>query len=62
MENITNTVTAWTPSFGMSAYGRPCAHVRTLGVDAAAIQRGDLTVSRVKGDFPGSPVWRPPTS
>lgn len=62
MENIINTVTAWTPSFGMSAYGRPCAHVRTLGAEVADVQGGAVTIVRVKGVFPGSPAWRPPTS
>ena len=62
MENITNTQTAWTPSFGMSAYGRPCAHVRTLGADVAAVRGGAAVIARVKGAFPGSPTWRPPTS
>ena len=62
MENITKTMTAWTPSFGMSAYGRPCAHVRTFGVDATAVQGGSLVIARVKGARPGPSAWRPPTS
>ena len=62
MENITKTMTAWTPSFGMSAYGRPCAHVRALGADVADVQGAAAAIVRVKGAFPGSPAWRPPTS
>ena len=62
MENITNTMTAWTPSFGMSAYGRPCAHVRALGAVVADVQGGTTAIARVKGDAPGSRAWRPPTS
>ena len=62
MESITQTMTAWTPSFGMPAYARPCAHVRTLGADVAAVQGGFLAIARVKGARPGSPAWRPPTS
>jgi hypothetical protein len=61
MENITNTKTAWTPSFGMSAYGRPCAHTRALGAVVADVQGVTARIARVKG-APGSPAWRPPTS
>ena len=38
MENYTKTMTAWTPSFGMSTLGRPCAHVRAFGAAAVAVQ------------------------
>ncbi len=62
MENITNTKTAWTPSFGMSAYGRPCAHVRAFGAGVTAGQDASLVIARVKGDRPGPSAWRPPTS
>lgn len=55
MENYTNTMTAWTPSFGMSALGRPCAHPRALA-GVAAVQDA-AAIGRIKGDFPGSPVW-----
>ena len=56
MENYTKTMTAWTPSFGMSASGHPCARLRALGAAAVAVQ-GDAI--RVKGDFPGLPAWSP---
>ncbi|HYH74260.1 MAG TPA: hypothetical protein VD764_13665 [Nocardioides sp.] len=59
MENYTMTMTAWTPSFGMSTLGRPCAHTRALGAGVVAVQ-GDAAASvRIKGDFPGSPAWSP---
>ena len=57
MENFTMTMTAWTPSFGMSTLGRPCAHTRALGAGVVAVQ--DAAIVRIKGDFPGSPAWSP---
>jgi hypothetical protein len=59
MENYTKTMTAWTPSFGMSTLGRPCAHTRALGAGVVAVQ--DAAIVRIKGDFPGSPAWSPST-
>ena len=59
MENYTKTMTAWTPSFGMSTLGRPCAHTRALGLGVVAVQ--DAAIVRIKGDFPGSPAWSPST-
>lgn len=61
MENTTMTMTAWTPSFGMSTLGRPCARLRALGAGVVAVQ-GDVAAVRIKGDFPGSHAWRPPMS
>lgn len=58
MEKYTNTMTAWTPSFGMSTLGRPCAHTRVLGAGVVAVQ-GDAAIVRIKGDVPGSPAWSP---
>ena len=58
MENFTMTMTAWTPSFGMSTLGRPCAHTRALGAGVVAAQDAAAIV-RIKGDFPGSPAWSP---
>lgn len=61
MDNYTNTMTAWTPSLGMSTRGHACADdARILGVDAVAAQGGALSIVRVKGAFPGPPAWRPP--
>lgn len=58
MENYTMTMTAWTPSFGMSTLGRPCAHLRAFAAGVVAVQDAAVIV-RTKGDFPGSPVWSP---
>lgn len=58
MENYTMTMTAWTPSFGMPTLGRPCAHTRALGAGVVSVQDATAIV-RIKGDFPGSPVWSP---
>ena len=58
MEKYTNTMTAWTPSFGMSLLGRPCAHTRAFGAAVVAVQ-GDAAIVRIKGDFPGTPAWSP---
>jgi hypothetical protein len=63
MENNMITTTAWTPSFGMSTLGHPCAYDRALGADVLAVQgRAVVAIARVKGAFPGSPAWRPPIS
>ena len=59
MEIYTKTVTAWTPSFGMSTLGRPCAHSRVLGAGVVAVQGDAAAIVRIKGDFPGSPAWSP---
>ena len=62
--------TASTPSFGASAYGQTslevqgvaavhrvqvstCARIRHIG--------GGMGLATVKGDFPGTSAWRPPT-
>lgn len=60
MDNYTIAMTAWTPSFGMSTLGRPCAHTRALGAGVVAVL-GDVRADvRIKGDFPGSHTWSPP--
>ena len=59
MENYTKTMTAWTPSFGMSTLGRPCAHMRASSALAWWLSRATLAIVRIKGDFPGSPAWSP---
>lgn len=59
MENYTMTMTAWTPSFGMSTLGRPCAHQRVIGAGRVAAQGAAVAIVRIKGDFPGSPAWSP---
>ena len=65
MENYTMTMTAWTPSIGMSTLGRPCAQPRVFGAGVVAATgdvRADVRVAavRIKADFPGSDTWSPP--
>ncbi|RYB92941.1 hypothetical protein EUA93_00370 [Nocardioides oleivorans] len=59
MENTTMTMTAWTPSFGMSILGHTCARLRAFGAGVVAAQGATAAIVRVKGDFPGSPAWSP---
>ena len=59
MEIYTKTMTARTPSFGMSTLGRPCAHTRALGAGVVAVQDAAAAIVRITGDFPGSPSWSP---
>ena len=60
MENYTMTMTAWTPSIGMSTLGHPCPQTRALGAGVVAAM-GDVRADvRIKGDFPGSDTWSPP--
>ena len=61
MENYTKTMTAWTPSFGMSTLGRPCAHSRVLGAGVVAVQGDAAAIVRIKDVFPVSPAWSPST-
>ncbi|CAM3539367.1 hypothetical protein [Nocardioides zeicaulis] len=60
MENYTKTMTAWTPSFGMSTLGRPCAHDRAFGAGVVAVQ-DDAAIVRIKDVFPGPSAWSPST-
>jgi hypothetical protein len=62
--------TAQTPSFGMSVYGQTslgvCAAATTAGVQVSTCARirhigGAMGLAAVKGDFPGTRAWRPPT-
>ncbi len=57
MENYTMTMTAWTPSFGMSCLGRPCAHDRAFGAGVVAVQGDAAAIVRIKDVFPVSPAW-----
>jgi hypothetical protein len=59
MENYTKTMTAWTPSFGMSTLGHTCARLRAFGAAMVAVQGDVAAIVRIKGDFPGSPAWSP---
>ena len=73
MDNITNTMTAISPSsFGMPACGHaPVVSEWTLRIGATSVvrDRQAATTGSTKGDmglalayFPGTHAWRPPTS
>ena len=62
--------TASTPTFGTSAYGQTSLEVQVMPVVAddkvstcARIRHigGGMGLATVKGDFPGTSAWRPPT-
>ena len=62
--------TASTPSFGASAYGQTSLEVQVIPavasdqVSTCARMRhigGGMRLATVKGDFPGTSAWRPPT-
>ena len=65
--------TAQTPSFGMSAYGQTSgtrvefrAIAPAAGVQVSTCARirqtgGAMGLVAVKGDFPGTSAWRPPS-
>jgi hypothetical protein len=64
------TQTAQTPSFGMSAYGQTSLEARAIsavaGVEVSTCARirhtgGVMGLATLKGDFPGTSAWRPPT-
>ena len=69
MININRTMTAQSPSFGMSAYGQTSFGVRAVsavaGVQVSTCARirhiGGTALATTKGDFPGTSAWRPPT-
>ena len=55
-------MTETNPSFGMPAYGRALGAV--VGADVClgttAVVLG-ASMGRIKGDFPGTSAWRPPS-
>ena len=68
--NRNQNQTASTPSFGASAYGQTSLEVQVIPVVAgdqvstcARIRHigGGMRLATVKGDFPGTSAWRPPT-
>jgi hypothetical protein len=68
--SIKSQKTAQTPSFGMSAYGPASLEVRavapTADVQVSTCARirhigGAMGLVAVKGDFPGTSAWRPPS-
>ena len=69
MINSIHTMTAQSPSFGVSAYG-PTSLERvvvsvTPGVQVSTCARirlmGDMGLAAAKDTFPGTRAWRPPT-
>jgi hypothetical protein len=67
--NITWTMTAQSPSFGMPAYGQTSVEridARLAGAQVSTCARirhfdGMGLVTGTKGDLPGTRAWRPPT-
>ena len=69
MIKTNRTMTAQSPSFGVSAYGQTSLEATAIsafaGVQVSTCARvrhiGDMGLATVKGDFPGTTAWRPPT-
>jgi hypothetical protein len=70
MINTTRTMTAQSPSFGVSAYGRTSLEAQAIsavaGVQVSTCARirhtgGVMGLATLEGDFPGTSAWRPPT-
>ena len=70
MISTKSQMTAQTPSFGMSAYGQTSVEFRAVapiaGVQVSTCARirhtgGAMGLAAVKGDFPGTSAWRPPS-
>ncbi len=58
-------MTETNPSFGMPAYGRAFGAVVgadvCLATTAVVLGIGTSAMGRIKGDFPGTSAWRPPS-
>jgi len=69
MINNIRTMTAQSPSFGVSAYGltstERVAVSAAIGVQVSTCARvrhiGDMALATTQGSFPGTSAWRPPT-
>jgi hypothetical protein len=69
MSNITRTMTAQSPSFGVPAYGQTSVEASAIsafaGVQVSKCARvrhiGGMALVSTTGDFPGTSAWRPPT-
>jgi hypothetical protein len=69
MINMTRTMTAQSPSFGVPAYGPASFEAMAIsavaGVQVSTCARirhtGATGLATTKGDFPGTSAWRPPT-
>jgi hypothetical protein len=69
MINSIHTMTAHSPSFGVSAYG-PTSIERVAVADATGVQVstcarirlvGGMGLAAAKDTFPGTRAWRPPS-
>jgi hypothetical protein len=63
-----HTMTAQSPSFGVSAYGPASLEVQAVSAVAgvqvstcARVRLGGMALATTKDDFPGTSAWRPPT-
>jgi hypothetical protein len=69
MINMTPTMKAQSPSFGVPAFGPASYEVRGVaavaGVEVSTCARirhiGGMQLVTTTGDFPGTSAWRPPT-
>jgi hypothetical protein len=70
MININRTMTAQSPSFGMSAYGQTSFEAAAIaafgGVSVSTCARvrhtgGDMGLATATAVFPGTSAWSPPT-
>ena len=65
MNTMRIAMTETIPSFGMPAYGRALGAVVgadvCLGTTAVVLGAGSSAMARIKGDFPGTSAWRPPS-
>ena len=69
MITTNRTMTAHSPSFGMSAYGQTSLEGAAIsafaGVPVSTCARVRITAAMglgaTKGQFPGTSAWRPPT-
>jgi hypothetical protein len=69
MIKTNRTMTAQSPSFGMSAYGQTSLEASAIsafaGVQVSTCARvrhiGGMGLAATTDDFPGTSAWRPPT-
>ena len=65
MNTMRIAMTETIPSSGMPAYGRAFGAVVgadvCLGTTAVVLGAGTSAMGRIKGDFPGTSAWRPPS-
>ena len=65
MNTMHIAMTETIPSSGMPAYGRAFGAVVgadvCLATTAVVLGSGTSAMGRIKGDFPGTSAWRPPS-